>query len=101
MVCCPQEQAAEGHRLSALPFLHYRPWAIHTYPSIFSSPQRIPQRKPWGSMASSLTQALAAVSEHRPQLLDDVPPARTQEGTVLLDVLLKWAGRVPPLGLAL
>ena len=52
-------------------------------------------------MASSLNQALASVLEHRPQLLADVPLARSQEGAALLDAMLKCgacAGRAsfPP-----
>ena len=63
---------------------HRRPHLL-----LHTSPHRIPLRKPWGSMASSLNQALVAVSEHRPQLLADVPPARNQEGSALLDAMLK------------
>ena len=55
---------------------------------------RIPQRKPWGSMAADVAAALAAL-EDRPRLLAGVPAAALPEGEQQLDDVYKLCVPAP------
>ncbi|KAG1680580.1 hypothetical protein FOA52_015027 [Chlamydomonas sp. UWO 241] len=50
---------------------------------------RIPQRKPWGSMANSLRPALELASARRAELLDGTPPDKLAVANEQADALLK------------
>ncbi|GAX77222.1 hypothetical protein CEUSTIGMA_g4668.t1 [Chlamydomonas eustigma] len=50
---------------------------------------RIPQRKPWASMSKSLSEAVTLATEHRSDLLKDLPSDATTTGSDQLDDLVK------------